>query len=117
MVCLLHGCHDIRNCGSFQRNLNLIFEKCAKLHLPRWLVQFWHIFQISLVVLIINCTPSRVITYTKCTCLCDMILLTFPLIATSKSEDDPPEDFTVESEELNVTDKPNESAEKMCAAC
>jgi hypothetical protein len=46
-----------------------------------------------------------------------MILLTFPLIATSKSEDDPPEDFTVESEELNVTDKPNESAEKMCAAC
>jgi hypothetical protein len=27
-------------------------------------MQFWHIFQISLVVLIINCTPSRVITYT-----------------------------------------------------
>ena len=27
-------------------------------------VQFWYIFQISLVVLIINCTPSRVITYT-----------------------------------------------------
>jgi hypothetical protein len=31
----------------------------------RLLVQFWHIFQISLVVLIINCTPSRVITYTN----------------------------------------------------
>jgi hypothetical protein len=30
----------------------------------RRLVQFWHIFQISLVVLIINCIPSRVITYT-----------------------------------------------------
>ena len=28
-------------------------------------VQFWHIFQISLVVLIINWTPSRVITYTN----------------------------------------------------
>ena len=42
----------------------MIFEKCAKLHSPRRLVQFWHIFQISLVVLIINCTPSRVITYT-----------------------------------------------------
>jgi hypothetical protein len=42
----------------------VIFEKCAKLHSPRRLVQFWHIFQISLVVLIINCTPSRVITYT-----------------------------------------------------
>ena len=28
-------------------------------------MQFWHIFQISLVVLIINCTPSRVITYTN----------------------------------------------------
>ena len=42
-----------------------------------------------------------------------MILLTFPLIATSKSEDDPPEDFTVKSEELNVTDKANDSAEKM----
>jgi hypothetical protein len=28
-------------------------------------VQFWLIFQISLVVLIINCTPSRVITYTN----------------------------------------------------
>jgi hypothetical protein len=40
----------------------VIFEKCAKLHLPR-LVQFWHIFQKSLVVLIVNCTPSRVITY------------------------------------------------------
>ena len=40
-------------------------EKCAKLHSPRRLVQFWHIFQISLVVLIINCTPSRVITYTN----------------------------------------------------
>jgi hypothetical protein len=44
----------------------VIFEKCAKLHSPRRLVQFWHIFQISLVVLIINCTPSRVITYTYC---------------------------------------------------
>ena len=32
----------------------VIFEKCAKLH----------IFQISLVVLIINRTPSLVITYT-----------------------------------------------------
>jgi hypothetical protein len=32
----------------------------------RRLVQFWHVFQISLVVLIINCTPSRVITYTYC---------------------------------------------------
>jgi hypothetical protein len=39
--------------------LLVIFEKCAKLHSPRRLVQFWHIFQISLVVLIINCTPSR----------------------------------------------------------
>ena len=28
-------------------------------------MQFWHIFQISLVVLIINCTPSCVITYTN----------------------------------------------------
>jgi hypothetical protein len=36
---------------------------CQILHSPRRLVQFWHIFQISLVVLIINCTPSRVITY------------------------------------------------------
>ena len=45
--------------------LLVIFEKCAKLHLPRRLVQFWHIFQKSLVVLIINCTPSRVITYTN----------------------------------------------------
>jgi hypothetical protein len=45
----------------------VISEKCAKLHSPRQLVQFWHIFQISLVdvVLIINCTPSRVITYTN----------------------------------------------------
>ena len=34
---------------------------------PRRLVQFWHIFQISLVVLIINCTPSRVITYINMT--------------------------------------------------
>jgi hypothetical protein len=42
----------------------VIFEKYAKLHSPRRLVQFWHIFLISLVVLIINCTPSRVITYT-----------------------------------------------------
>ena len=45
--------------------LLVLFEKCAKLHSPRRLVQFWHIFQISLVVLIINCTPSRVITYTN----------------------------------------------------
>ena len=45
----------------------MIFEKFAKLHSPRRLVQFWLIFQISLVVLIINCTPSRVITYTNST--------------------------------------------------
>jgi hypothetical protein len=50
----------------------VIFEKCAKLNSPRRLVQFWHIFQISLVVLIINCTPSRVITYTN------YIILTHP---------------------------------------
>jgi hypothetical protein len=30
-----------------------------------FVMQFWHIFQISLVVLIIYCTPSRVITYTN----------------------------------------------------
>ena len=48
--------------SDFVMHILVIFEKCAKLHSPRRLVQFWHIFQISLVALIINCTPSRVIT-------------------------------------------------------
>jgi hypothetical protein len=44
-----------------------IWKICQIALTPR-LVEFWHIFQISLVVLIINCTPSRVITYTNVVC-------------------------------------------------
>jgi hypothetical protein len=38
--------------------------KFAKLDSPRRLVQFWQNFQTSLVILILNCTRHRMITYT-----------------------------------------------------
>jgi hypothetical protein len=66
---------DCRKYHWFQNEYNklltllVIFEKCAKLHSPRRVVQFWHISQSSLVVLIINCTLFRVITYTNF-CFC-----------------------------------------------
>ena len=45
-------------------SLVVIAEKYFKLHSSRRLAQFWHISQKSLVALFINCTPSRMITYT-----------------------------------------------------
>ena len=39
--------------------------KFAKLDSPRRLVQFWQNFQTSLVLLILNCTRHRMITYTN----------------------------------------------------
>jgi hypothetical protein len=48
-------------CPTINEELDCLRKK----KLPRRLVQFWHIFQISLVVLITNFTPSRVITYTN----------------------------------------------------
>ena len=43
-------------------------------------VQFWHIFQKSLVVLIIYCNPSGVITYTYTVVMLFCILWTFYLM-------------------------------------
>ena len=39
--------------------------KFSKFYSPRRLVQFWQNFQTSLVLLIPNCTPHRMITYTN----------------------------------------------------
>ena len=54
-------------CCSFNFGLIVLvmFGKFTKLDSPQRLVQFWKNFQTSLVLVILNCSQNRMITYTK----------------------------------------------------
>jgi hypothetical protein len=63
----------MRSCSySYSLIVLVMFGNFAKFDSPRWLVQFLHNFQTSLVLLIPNCTCHRMITYTNyCTVFVD----------------------------------------------